>query len=757
MLHEILLSLSGFRSPIWDQINQEDKAESQNGLSSQAYTSPPERAMLNVLAELADLHIKVRESTAIASRSHPSPVCRAVSNRISTKHLRAFTQKVIHVEGSILQDDAQFVGAYKTVPLSTLLTEFQPWTRLLKWLWRVAQMLDKQDIKEPSSYMTGAGISQLLQGEGHTGYTDLKAMSNDLLVTAQQSWIQNLMPWVLYGQLPSYGAADFMIQPTWTLQYDLVPYFVSNDAAEAVLAIGKALNQVKAQRGLTRGLGSHNVCNMLMPSSLDSIRSLEYPLQSSAFLDVVNSINDTISEIALSKLLPANLILEFLLVVQEYTLLRNGEFSTSLLKQAAEHLNTHSTTSHTNKPVRKLGRIDNLHINDVEAAAILSKTWSELAALAPEHEFENPTFEKANVWLRLKTRTNPMPISTLLPVASSLCIELPPESPLHVFVTPSDIASYQDLNAYFISINRAEAQLTGLWRSASHRRCHPTPLGPPRSATRQGQAALNTQRERGEKRDRRMRSHWACVSQALFVLAEIGNYFHGEVIQNSWEHLRAWLDIDISSHPPSSKITSRSTTACSKRPTSHASENVAEPLRRSLEMPSRKTDPRTIARAHQKYLQTLYRSVLLDNSGYISVFRDLLNTIDHYVALFHRLQGVWRGLDLQEDENIVSAFANLPQEEEELMAEMKRTNTAMKDQLHELVDSIKEVEKERSLADIGVGTARIQLGAGTGRNDGEFVPWRAKTLDRLLMKLDFLAENKEEKFEDALVNVYEDE
>jgi len=153
----------------------------------------------------------------------------------------------------------------------------------------------------------------------------------------------------------------------------------------------------------------------------------------------------------------------------------------------------------------------------------------------------------------------------------------------------------------------------------------------------------------------------------------------------------------------------------------------------------------------------LYRSVLLDNSGYISVFRDLLNTIDHYVALFHRLQGVWRGLDLQEDENIVSAFANLPQEEEELMAEMKRTNTAMKDQLHELVDSIKEVEKERSLADIGVGTARIQLGAGTGRNDGEFVPWRAKTLDRLLMKLDFLAENKEEKFEDALVNVYEDE
>ena len=47
--------------------------------------------------------------------------------------------------------------------------------------------------------------------------------------------------------------------------------------------------------------------------------------------------------------------------------------------------------------------------------------------------------------------------------------------------------------------------------------------------------------------------------------------------------------------------------------------------------------------------------------------------------------------------------------------------------------------------------------AGTGRNDGEFVPWRAKTLDRLLMKLDFLAENKEEKFEDALVNVYEDE
>lgn len=758
MLHEILLSLSGLPSPIWDDLNGGDVVEAQDGASHKAYTSAPERAMLDVLAELADLHIKVRESTAIASRSHPSSTCRAVSNRISTKHLRALTQKVIQVERSILQEDAQFVGAYKTVPLSTLVTEFQPWTRPLRWLWKTAEMLSSKSSHKSAPYTTGSGMLHFLQKEGHTGYTDLEEISHDLLVVAQQAWMQNLMPWILYGQLPSFGAGDFMVQSDCTLKPDLVPYFVSSDAAEAILAIGKALNQVKAQKGQKQAItSSRNICNTLMPTSLELIKSLEYPLESNAFANVVDLINDTISQTALSRLLPANVILDFLLVVQQYILLRNGEFSTLLLRQTSDHFDARRTAPNVSKPVRKLGRMDDLQINEAEAAAILSKTWSELAALIAEHELEDPIFEKANAWLCLRTTTTTMPISTLLPVTASLSIEFPSDSPLHIFVTESDIKCYQDLNAYLISINRAETHLTRLWRSSSQRRCHPAPLGPPKSASRQGQKSLNTRRTREEKRNQRMRTHWACISQALFVLSELSNYFHGEVIQNSWERLQVWLDIDPLSRPSSSRLSSRPPTASSKRPISHASENIPQSLRHSLGSASRKNDPRTIARAHQRYLTTLYRSVLLDNTNYTSILRDLFTMIDHYVALFHRLQSIWHGLDLQEDENIVSAFANLRQEEEELMTEMKRTNENLTDQLHELVESIRQAERERNSAGIGGGIARIGLGAGTGRDNEVFVPWTAKTLDRLLMKLDFLAGDREDRFEDALGDVYEDD
>ena len=243
-----------------------------------------------------------------------------------------------------------------------------------------------------------------------------------------------------------------------------------------------------------------------------------------------------------------------------------------------------------------------------------------------------------------------------------------------------------------------------------------------------------------------MRTHWSCVSQALFLLAEIGNHFHGEVIQNSWEHLQNWLDINPSSRPSSSRLSSRPTTASSKQPASHLSGFGSQHLRQSLAR-SRKEDPRTIARAHHKYLEALYRALLLDNALFISVLRELLTTVDHFVALFHRLQLIWQGLDLQQDEGIMDAFSDYPKEEEELMDEMGRTNHNLADQLHELVAAIHEAEKQRDVTNMRRGVAGIGI---TVSKDDEFEPWRARTLDRLLMKLDFLASDKEESFEDAM-------
>ena len=101
----------------------------------------------------------------------------------------------------------------------------------------------------------------------------------------------------------------------------------------------------------------------------------------------------------------------------------------------------------------------------------------------------------------------------------------------------------------------------------------------------------------------------------------------------------------------------------------------------------------------------------------------------------------------------MNAFSDYPKEEEELMDELGRTNQNLADQLRELVAAIHEAEKQRDVTHVRHGVAGIGL---TASKDDDFEPWRARTLDRLLMKLDFLASDKEEQFEDAMGDVEDD-
>lgn len=759
MLHEILLSLSGVSSPIWEDLRTgQTPRDEEHDVSLGSLTSPAEKAMVAVLAELADLHIKVRDATAVISTSHPSPICRAIGTRIRTQHLRAFVEKVIQVESSILDQDSAYVGAYRIVPLSTVVSDFQPWARPLRWLWKTVQLLQRNLVKHPAS-CSGAVILRYLCDEAHTGYTDLKTISEDLLVVGQRAWLHTLMPWILYGQLPSFGAADFMIRPgqsgaDCSLQHDLVPYFITSTTADTILSIGLALRQITPKTGFSqRASNLTKSCTMLMPGSLEQIKSLEYPLKNTNVSNVVTLINDTISHTALSVILPASVILDLLLVLQEYILLRDGEFSTCLIQQAEKFLASYQARSEVSKPVRKLGALDGLNINDTETSAILEKTWAELSAFVPDKDSESQLRDKAADLLRLIKPATPLPVSSLLPNAACLVLQLPLDSPLSIFMSTSDIECYRTLSAYLISIRRAEFQLTKLWREPTHRRCHPTPLGPPRSATRQGQHSLAIRRRREDRRTCSMRQHWASISQILFLISELGSYFHGEVMQKSWEQLYTWLDVvGQSSRPSTSKASSRPTTSSSsKHPLSHVafSHSSERPKQRT-----RRNDPRTIALAHRKYLEALSHSLLLKNTTYTTLLSRLLLTTDHYVALFHRLQPIWTALDLQEDESITSAFSNYTQEEAEVMDEMRRTNTNVTSSVHDLIATIRDVEKQRDLPDLSSGMAQVNM-SGIGEDgDGAFMPWRARTLDRLLMKLDSLAgDDRSDHYEDALVEI----
>jgi len=207
MLHEILLGLSGHPSPLL----RTDRTSSDGSWP----ISPAERELLGSVAHLSDVHIKLLSSTAQISSSHPSTICRAVASAIDSIHLRAFQQKVVQVEESILRNDAGLVGAYNIVPLTAIVGEFSDWTRRMDWLWALVQFIlrpERAKDEGAAPTCTGARIINRLRKELQTGYVDIEEAARGLVQVAEIAWLKQVSAWILYGRLPSFGQDDFFVQ-----------------------------------------------------------------------------------------------------------------------------------------------------------------------------------------------------------------------------------------------------------------------------------------------------------------------------------------------------------------------------------------------------------------------------------------------------------------------------------------------------------------------------------------------------------------
>ncbi|KAL2419490.1 hypothetical protein ABEF95_010015 [Exophiala dermatitidis] len=701
MLHEILLSLSGFGSPLWSQARS---VEDSDGDGFSQYTSPPERAMLDILARLCDLHVKIRDTAARLSTSHRSMVCRAVSSSIVDEHLCNFVDKIVEVESSILKKDAGYVGAYDVVPLSTIVSEFAPWTRRLEWLWSIVQrLIAKSSNARGQTFVSAAIVLDYLERETHTGYSDIEDMAIMLLTVAQKAWMRSASFWVLYGDLPTSGAEDFCVKanpsPTsaldaFSIDSSLTPRFLTPVAACALLSTGSALHQLRSQSSSSAVSlkGSVDSSMTLMPKHASLLQSLRFPISPPLLENLLASLDRSISENALSQILPRHSVMQILQVILRYVLLDHGEFAVSLVAHADERVNSRQQRRTATGPPRKIGRMDDLAIQEAELNGILSKAMADMATFHANDDLDDGIWALAKKTLSLKlaeTTSEPQLISTLLPNPTGLFITIPPSSPLHIFLSTHDIHQYSVLNGYLLSIRRAGIHLSELWKLSYHRRCYPAPVG--RSDPKQ----LGT----FPKVDRRQK--------AKSTMAEL----------------------------PSD---SGSTTTHAQAP----------------------NDPRALAEAHRAFLHALSDALLITNKDFTSRLKHLLGQLDHFIALFLRLQTVWEGLDMQEDDGVLDAFADHAKDERDVFAEMDRTTDAIESTLFEIVKTIRDVEKQKRS---GLGrdtlvdrTNDLELNL----DNTKFVPWQARTVDRLVMKLDSLAGRHDEDDDglgSGIVDVYDDD
>ena len=752
--------MSGHPSPLFSPNDGEE-----NGQIIENVISPAEKTLLSSLSkDLGQKHRDVRSKANEASGNHPSIVCRAVFAAVISIHLAQFQQKILEIEKDILIEDSGIVGAYRIVPLSRIVGAFDGWGRKLEWLWQLVVFVQPKQAGEivgnraiPGSPCTASKIIRYLRDAAQTGYPDIERMALDLVKVAESAWLKQLSAWVLYGRLPSIGNSDFFISQnrleninhlsmeSYAIDSTLLPPFVVPDIAKSILFIGRSLNHLKEKgaSGMDRNLNIGGTESAMTEMHLAELSSLVSPITTSSFTTAIRTIRLSLSQNALQRLLPFSRVVEVLQVFRDFFLIQRGEFALALIAAADERLAT-KLSNPVDNHTKKNGKVlTNVTIKEGEVAGILPRTWAALAPLWDEDDEEaNQELDLAREVLQLSLHmSNPSKLSpadddqliehlseafndVLLPTPTALTLSI--KSPLDLFLTRSDIITYSRIQAYLLAIRKAHLRLSKTFTLSALRRDHPSPKPSASPDSKSRFESLARKRSRAIKRVKILRPVWASIGSAAFLLAELGAYFQGEVIQPLWEEFFGWLRPKqaLTSRPASREAKDQEIGFGVSLDSSKISQSESIPQRRQHR------DPETLTIAHKSFLSSLCRSILLDNTSFTSHLRSFLNVVDHAAALMDRLNIVQQNLDLELDGAPENVLANHESEERSLLVDLKTTCRITDKSLKELVEILREIDSAQA-------AMTSQSMSSNTHDNNNFVAWPGQRLDRLLFKLDY--------------------
>jgi hypothetical protein len=759
MLHEILLSLSGHPSALFD-------APDHVTATAHRLLSPPEAELLSSIGHLSRLHRSTRDHVARIATSHPSVICRAVATSITSHHLERFQCKVLEVESRILKQDASIVGAYNIVPLAGVVSEFSEWTRVMEWLRDISNYMLPSDVPAKFEKMigqaaSGAAVIDKLRSEAQTGYPDIEDAARGLSKVAETSWLRQLSTWLLYGRLPSFGRSDFFIQQddedadeqVFVLQNKLLPKFVTRQTALSILFVGKSLNQIRALPSAVKALDTSNSVSELdlLPKHVQQLSQVSAPVSTAMLSEAIANIRLSLSRNLLQHLLPREKIVETLTVLHQFFLIGRGEFALTLIAEADDKI----SSRHRGPQATKSGQtVKAVLIKEAEINQVLARSFSVLSTLSSEDEHTDDILDVATQLLHLSVNnsSNNRPGTPgrakdadsmlpqlanmsfddlLLSVPTSLTMDI--RSPLDLFITKADLDVYSSINASLLAVRRAHLHLAELWRYSSIRRDHPCPPGYQYSNSAHGKAMLKRRRQRTTKRAQDMRKIWATCAAAIFFFAESEAYFHGAVVQQSFGHFIAWVTGPQASSSMESSLAASDLSSTTGFRKSTTEGDIQQ-----------QHDPEALASAHRRFLSSVAYSLLLTDQSFTKALRTLCTHVDELVAYVTRLTKIQQNLDLEEDEGVEDYAQNYKKEEGEVSLEMDRARRRLDSDLKTLVERLREIDSDR------IGASAPGTAIGVTMEEGAYEPLRVGGIDRLLMKLDWSGEDEEEETEDLI-------
>ncbi|QIW99385.1 hypothetical protein AMS68_004903 [Peltaster fructicola] len=694
MLHEILLALAGHPSPLL-----EGKQNAIPGLA----LSASERQLLSTIDTLSRLHRQLKQHLDTIVKKHQSMICRAVATSLQQTHLERFQLKILDVEASILRKDSSTVGAYDIVPLAYIVAQFDEWQRRMAWYYELATFILPVDHEHAAC--SGAALIDRLRIDAQTGFPDIEQAAIELSRVAELSWLKQLASWLTNGTINPHGKDDFFVQREKNSEdqlifrqcRDLLPKFVSNATATSMLFIGRSLQQLlQSQAGFDGRASGRIKTDIVIGTHMKLLRELTLPVVAAQLNHTIAAMRISLSRNVLQDLLPIRTMHVALEALRRYFLLSDSDFATCLIAEAERRLESRWRNMDRLAQMDPLKALQGLSIKDTETGQVLRQTWKVMASTA-QQDIEDDVLEFAEKHISLtiskkapsrpatadsaadvRLQLSPVAFNDLL-FSTPTTLSLQIKAPLDLFLSAFDVGIYTHINAYLLSLRRAQQRLEDLWR---------------RNPTKRSSAGA--MREHNSS----LRKVWASCSAALLLLSEMSAYLIATVTNPSFKHYQDW------------------TGQHELQPVGNTEANGEKDEEKVQK------DPETLAAGHRAFLDCLAYALLLTDLGYTKAIRSLLGVVEQVTSVFVRF------LDARAKDGSISVQTDAQlSEQDKLQGELNKACLKLDTERRNVVARLRDLHQQRVGPDRYLATSK--------RYTGGYEPLKVGGLDHLLMKLEY--------------------
>lgn len=614
MIAEVLLILAGHTSSLFPTDHALHPAFS-------PLLHPGEQQCLESLGLIAFRYRKIKASCAALSHSPSRYVC-ALSATLNHILKDEYESLVIETEAKILRRDPILVASGSFVPLSSIRAIFSEWDAPLAALASLVQ-----DLESETHWKPGPLIDTLLT-RSQTGVYRIADILLRLSIAVQRVWRIQLVAFLVHGSL---SPVEPLASDTYTLLEGSMPTCVSAQSRDSIAYIGRAIGTVKAakwQKQLPRSAASMHT----------TLLERVLPEDQHAFDLVISQIRTNVSEWLWLNVLTQADVEDAVDSLANYFLMRNGEFSLSLIREI-ERLKLSRLTIRSG-PTSMIREQD---LNLALLRASLGTTAQHDPSLV-HLRFSLPSGPLRPLLPSLATTAFTQPVSPSGSTTSPRLLDLHLFSsnllgtpltltygvtwPLDLFLHPADLSAYAALFAYISALRKTHTRVHGCWTSLSNAQ---------RARRRWTGLGEGGTVEDLEVRHMLLRCGWGIVRDMQWFLDTLLGYIMMDVVDVEFGKLKELLN-------QRKPVGVDSAVAKSPLPQSddHSHQGPKLSAQTNLASQSHTSDPldfTTLRVIHTTYLDRLVTGCLLTNSALTSTLRTILDVCERFVAQVERWGG----------------------------------------------------------------------------------------------------------------------